>query len=221
VAPELHYDVLGAQPVAYAASPQMAFKLSVRQSGAVVPIRTVILRCQIRIEPARRQYDDQEKAGLRDLFDRPERWGRTMQPMLWTHAGTVLPAFGESVQVDLPVPCTFDFNVAATKYFHALDGGEVPLLLLFSGTVFHDGPEGQVQVSQIPWDKEVSYRLPVDVWRNMMEHYYPQCAWLCLQRETFNRLDEFKREYGIPTWEGAIDRLLSSSESAVPEGVQT
>ncbi len=125
--------------------------------------------------------------------------------MLWTHASVVVPPFTGRPSVDLPVPCSFDFNVAATKYFHALEDGEVPLCLLFSGTIFYTDDDGFLQVSQIPWEKETSFRLPVSVWKDMMELYYPNSAWLCLRRDAFDRLYRYKSRQGIPTWEQAIE----------------
>jgi hypothetical protein len=215
--PDLHFLVLGAEPVKFAASPLLSLKLSVRQNGAVVPIHTVVLRCQIRIDPTKRRYGREEQERLLDLFDRPERWGQTLRPMLWLHISVVVPPFTDHVAVDLPVPCTYDFNVAATKYFLALEDGEVPLTLLFSGTIFHEGDDGRLQVAQIPWEKEAAFRLPVGVWEQMMTHYYPNSAWLCLRRDAFDRLDEFKRRHGLPTWEAVIDRLLPIA--AAPNGV--
>src|SRR5262249_46333042 len=113
---------------------------------------------------------------------------------------------------DLPVPCTFDFNVAATRYFHALADGEVPLVLLFSGTVFHEDEDGALRVAQIPWEKETTFRLPVHTWRAMMEHYYPNTAWLCLPRDLFDRLHYHKTKCGLPTWEQALEDLLHRAE---------
>lgn len=109
---------------------------------------------------------------------------------------------------ELPVPCSYDFNVAATKYFYALAAGDVPLTLLFSGTMFYAADDGRLQVAQIPWDQEADFRLPVQVWRELMEHYYPNSAWLCLRRDIFDRLYAFKREHGLPTWEQALEQLL-------------
>jgi hypothetical protein len=126
-----------------------------------------------------------------------------------------VPSFAGNTVVDLPVPCSFDFNVAATKYFHALDDGEVPLCLLFSGTIFYTTEDGFLQVSQIPWEKEATFRLPVSVWRDMIELYYPNSAWLCLGRVAFDRLYRFKSREGIPTWEQAIERLLDSNREKV------
>jgi hypothetical protein len=133
--------------------------------------------------------------------------------MLWVHTGVVvLPFIGETV-VDLPVPCTFDFNVAATKYFHALDDGDVPLCLLFSGSVFYEGKDSTLQVCQIPWEKEASFRLPVRVWKKMMDDYYPNSAWLNLRQDVFDRLYRYKVAHGLPTWEQTFESLLSVEES--------
>jgi hypothetical protein len=135
--------------------------------------------------------------------------------MLWTHTSVVVPPFQRKTTIELPVPCTFDFNVAATKYFHALQDGDVPLCLLFSGTVFYAAQGEGLQVAQIPWEKEANFRLPISVWRKMMEMYYPNTAWLCLRKDAFEQLDEFKRRHGIPTWEAAIERLLAAEEQQV------
>ena len=140
---------------------------------------------------------------------------QTQRPMLWTHARVTVPAFAESIVVDLPVPCTFDFNVAATKYFYALEEGEVPLCLLFSGTVFYEAEEEGLQVGQIPWDKETNFRLPVRVWKEMMDHYYPNSAWLCLRKDVFDRLYRYKMRRGLPTWEQALESLLPAAEEQV------
>jgi hypothetical protein len=211
VKPELHFFVQGAEAVPFAVSPTLAFRLSVRQSGNNVPIHTVVLRCQIRIEPGKRRYSDKEQERLLDLFDRRERWGQTLRSMLWTHTSVVLPPFTDDIAVDLPVPCTFDFNVAATKYFRALEEGEVPLQLLFSGTIFHEAEQGCLQVAQIPWDKETTYRLPVNIWEQMMDHYYPNSAWLCLERQSFDQLEAYKRHKGLPTFERTLESLLRAT----------
>jgi hypothetical protein len=209
--PELSFQVERAETEPFAVAPLLLLKLRVRQAGAV-PIHAIALRCQIRIEPGKRRYADAERAGLLDLFDAPERWGQTLRPMLWTHTTVVVPPFTDSVLVDLPVPCSFDFNVAATKFFYALEEGEVPLSLLFSGTVFHDTEGAGLQVAQIPWDRETSFRLPVRAWKEMMERYYPYSAWLCLRRDVFDRLYQYKSRQRLPTWEQALEALLSSAD---------
>jgi len=176
-------------------------------------IYTVALRCQIQIEVARRRYTAEDQEKLRDLFGEADGWSRTLRNLLWTHVSVNVPAFEGSTVVDLPIPCTFDFNVAATKYFHGLGDGDVPLGLMFSGTVFYAPPEGGLQVAPISWDKESRFSLPVKVWREMMDRYYPGSAWLCLRRDVFERLYDHKVRHGIPTWEEAIERMLPAVET--------
>jgi len=110
------------------------------------------------------------------------------------------------------VPCTFDFNVAATKYFHGLSGGDVPLTFLFSGTVFYADAHGTLQVAPIPWDKEARFRLPIKAWNEMMDIYYPNTAWLCVRRDVFERLYQYKISNAIPTWEETLEALLPMLE---------
>ena len=206
--PDLRFRVTGAKVVPHTASPLLAFELYVVDAEPIGAIHAVVLQCQIRIEPQRRRYDAGEQAKLGDLFGEPHRWGQTLRSMLWTHANVVVPAFTGNRKVDLHVPCSFDFNVAATKYFTALEDGEVPLKLLFSGTVFHSTADEAMQVAPIAWTSEVDYRLSVAVWREMMDHYYPNTAWLCLRRDVFDRLHQFKIDRGLPTWEQAVEKLL-------------
>ena len=210
--PDLNFQVEGAEAIAFAASPLLAFKLQITNANAEEPIHSVALRCQIQIEVTRRRYTAQDQERLLDLFGEPERWGQTLRNMLWTHANMVVPPFTGSTIVDLQVPCTFDFNVAAAKYFYGLEDGEVPLNLMFSGTVFYANDEGNLQVAQIPWDRESRYRLPVSAWKEMMDIYYPNSAWLCLRRDVFDRLYQYKVKRGIPTWEQALEKLLKDEE---------
>jgi hypothetical protein len=213
--PDLDFVIEGAEPVSFAAAPLLALKLRVSQNGAAgdrVPIHAVVLRCQIRIEPGRRRYEPPEPARLLDLFGTQDRWGQTLRPMLWTHVSVVVPPFTACATIDLPVSCSFDFNVAATKYFYALEEGDVPLCLLFSGTVFHESEEAGLQVAQISWEKEATYRLPVRVWKETMERYYPNSAWLCLRRDVFDRLYQYKSRCGLASWEQALETLLAPAE---------
>ncbi|MGH8860489.1 MAG: DUF6084 family protein, partial [Jatrophihabitantaceae bacterium] len=94
--------------------------------------------------------------------------------------------------------------------FHALDEGEIPLVLLFSGTVFTRGQTG-FSVAQVPWHKEASYRLPVAEWRAMMDRFFPNSGWLRLGRDTLNALNSYKNARALPTWEHAITSLLSAA----------
>ena len=143
-----------------------------------------------------------------------------MRALLWMNTTVAVPGFTDNVLVDLQLPCTFDFNVAATKYFHALDTGEIPICVMFSGTVFYQGDDGSLQVAQVPWDREANFRLPVSVWKEMMEMHFPNTAWLCLRRDVFEQLYQYKVRNGIPTWEQAITRALAADISpGFPVGV--
>jgi hypothetical protein len=213
--PDLSFAVESAEAVQFAAQPLLALKLRVQNRNPEESIHTVTLRAQIQIESPRRQYSREEKEQLLDLFGPPERWSQTLRPMLWTHAQAVIPSFAGSTTADLQIPCTFDFNVAATKYFHAVSDGDIPLNLLFSGSVFYADPEGTLQVVPVPWNKEARFRLPVGVWREMMDLYYPNSAWLYLRRDVFERLYEYKMQRGIATWEQALEGLLAAEQEVV------
>jgi Family of unknown function (DUF6084) len=204
--PDLDFQVEDASATRNAATPQLTFKVRITNSEPT-PIHSIALRVQVQIEPVRRRYSPAEQRQLRELFGESERWSDSLHPLLWTNTNINVQGFRGTTVIDVPVPCTFDFNVAVTKYIHGLDNGEIPTSLLFSGTVFHAGRMG-LEIAQIPWDREASYRLPVRVWQAMMDLYYPNTAWICLQREVFERLYEFKTRHGIPTWEQALERLL-------------
>ncbi|MGB6692372.1 MAG: DUF6084 family protein [Terracidiphilus sp.] len=211
--PDLSFKVEGAGAVEYAATPTLAFKLRIANAVAGEPIHTVALRCQIQIEASRRRYTAEEQGNMLDLFGEPERWSQTLRSLLWTHASMVVPGFEGSTAADLLVPCTFDFNVAATKYFEGLTNGEIPLRLLFSGTVFYAGDDGALQVAPISWEQETAFKLQRRVWREMMDSYYPNSAWLSLRRDVFERLYQYKIQHGIPTWEQVLERVLPVEET--------
>ncbi len=210
--PELNFKIEGADAVTYAAAPLLAFKLRLTNTPADQTIHTVVLRAQIQIDVTRRRYTPQEQEQLTDLFGDAGRWSQTLRSMLWTHASVVVPEFQKETVVDVPVPCTFDFNVAATKYFHGLKDGDLPLIFLFSGTVFYEDEGGSLQVAPISWEKEDKFRLPVKAWRDLIESYYPNSAWLSLRKDVFERLYEYKVRHGIPTWEQTLERVLAAVE---------
>jgi len=212
--PELSFQITGAHPIRYAVAPLLGFDLQVTNGGEHV--HTLALRCQIQIEPARRRYSAGDQERLEDLFGEPHRWGQTVRSMLWTQASVVVSNFTNEAQTEIQVPCTFDFNVAAVKYFHGLEDGEIPLCFQFSGTVFYESAAGTLQVAPVPWDKESRFRLPVKVWREMMDLYYPNSAWLCLERDMFERVYQYKIRTGIPTWEKMLEALLERAEEGVP-----
>jgi hypothetical protein len=214
--PDLAISVEKVEVVPFAAGPTLAFKLHVANANPSETIHTVVLRCQIQIEVTRRRYTPSDQARLKDLFGEPERWGQTLRNLLWTNASTVIPQFTGVTKADLQVPCTFDFNVAITKYFNGLTDGDIPVYLMFSGTVFYADPTGALNVAPIPWDKETKCRFPLAVWRDMMDAYYPNTAWLCIRRDVVEDLHAFKVENGIPTWEQVLEKMLEAVKEGVP-----
>jgi len=140
-----------------------------------------------------------------------------LRSLLWTHTVLQVPAFSGSTVADMHVPCTYDLEVVAATYFYALEGGEVPLEFLFSGTVFYAGEGGRLQTARISWEKEAEFRLPVRLWQEMMNHYFPNSAWIRLRRDAFNQLYDYKVRKGLPTWESAVEALLRTSEQEVEQ----
>jgi hypothetical protein len=215
--PNLSIQVAAANVVPFAAVPTIAFQLQIGNAASNENIHTIVLRCQIQIEVTRRGYSPDEQARLLDLFGHPQRWGQTLRNLLWTQTSVVVPAFaGTNTAVDMNVHCTFDFNVAATKYFEGLADGEIPLLMLFSGNVFYASPELPLQVAPISWDLEARYRVPVRMWQEMMAIYYPNSVWINLHRDAFEQLYRYKVDNGIPTWEQALERLLANEITTNP-----
>lgn len=213
--PDLSFRIEGVEPVPYAALPLLAFQMRIANASPDETIHSIVLRAQIQIEATRRRYSSDEQKQLLDIFGEPSRWGTTLRSLLWTHASVSVPPFQRETVATLPVPCTFDFNVGATKYFHGLSGGELPLNFLFSGTIFYATADADLQVAPIPWEQEARFNLPLSVWKQVIELYYPNTAWLCLRRDAFERLYQYKVRHGIPTWEAAMERILAEAEEAV------
>jgi hypothetical protein len=174
-----------------------------------------MLHAQIQIQSPQRAYNGAEKEKLVELFGKPERWGQTLRNRLWGISDATVPGFTGTTEAKLPMPCTFDLNVAATKYFHALEDGDVPLLFLFSGSIFYEGTEGRLQVQQISWNKECAYRMPLQVWQDMMQEHFPDSAWLSLNRSSFDRLYAYRRSQGFVSWDETIAGLLAEEKAQV------
>jgi Family of unknown function (DUF6084) len=212
--PDLHFGVEGAEVLEYAAAPSLLFKLRIENLEEEL-IRSVSLNTQVRIAATQRHYDTAEQERLLEVFGEPHRWGNTLRSLLWTHTTLQISPFSGSTVVDMPVPCTYDLEVAAAKYFYALEDGEVPLEFLFSGTVFYAGEGGRLQIARISWEKEAEYRMPIRLWKEMMERYFPNSAWIRLHKDAFDQLYDYKVRRGLPTWEAAVESLLRASEQGV------
>lgn len=212
--PELGFSVKSCEPVFFAATPLLAFKLWVTAPRPGAFVHGGLLRAQVRLESARRTYTDTEAARLGELFGERDRWSETQRSLLWAHATAALPPFESDAPVELQVPCSFDLDGATAKYFDALEGGTVPLTFLFSGTVFYRSGDAPLLVAPIPWDREATFQLPVAAWKALREHHHPNTAALPVRRELLDALTRFKTSHGHPTWDRAIEALLALSDPA-------
>ncbi|MFE6923095.1 DUF6084 family protein [Nocardia sp. NPDC057663] len=206
------FAVLGIAPEPYAVTPTLTARVGIA-ALAEEPVHAIALRAQVRIEPHRRGYTDEESAGLLDLFGPRERWRDTQRSFLWMHCATMVPGFHGGAQVDLPMPCTYDFEVTGSKYLHALREGTVPLIFLFSGTVFIRGATG-FAVQQIPWDREDKFQMPVSVWEDLMAAHFPNSGWLRLRRDTLDAIAAYKSSHGLLGFDDAMTRLLDTAEDS-------
>ncbi|GAC1318649.1 MAG: DUF6084 family protein [Thermoleophilaceae bacterium] len=212
-APELSFSVREGGVLEHAAVPTLRFAVAIDTVGAAAQVRSVALNVELRIAATRRRYEDGERDRLIELFGPPGEWGRNLRTLHWTALTAQVPPFTASTEIELPVTCTYDLEVSATRYFSALDDGEVPLEFLFSGTVFYAGADGRLQVGRIGWDKDAEYRLPVSAWRAMIDRYFPDSAWVRLRRDRFDRLAAYKAKNTLLTWDQAIDRLFEEAGS--------
>jgi hypothetical protein len=195
-------------------TPTLAFQLTVTERSGV-RIHAIALRCQIRIEPHRRRYSATEAQRLHDLFGDPSRWADTVKPIQLATVTAMVPSFTAVTEIELPVPCTYDLEVASGRYFAGLDDGTVPLLMLFSGTVFIATEQGY-SVELVPWSAEASYRMPVSVWKELVDAHFPNSAWLRCSRETLDALSVYKAQNALPTWDATLTALLGTARSPAP-----
>jgi hypothetical protein len=206
---QLVFDCVDAIPEPYALAPTLTLKLQIAETTGET-VHAIALRCQIRIEPHRRRYSPAEAERLHDLFGDTSRWADTLKPLQFTNVTAMVPQFTGAIELDLPVPCTYDMEIASTRYFHALDEGAVNLLLLFSGTIFVKRGTG-FAVEQVPWTAESAYQLPVATWREMVDRNFPNSGWLRLTRETLDALARFKTQHALPTWDSTVQALLNQA----------
>jgi hypothetical protein len=210
-APDLDFTVEGAEAVRHAVVPTLSLRLRIDRRGGG-PVHSIGLTTQVRIAATRRSYEPRAQERLVELFGPLEQWSRSLRSLLWTNVSAQVPAFRDTTFFDLRITCTYDLEVAGTKYIDALGDGEVPLELLFSGMVFYAGDDGRLRVAPMPWDREAEFRLPVATWREVMDQHFPNSAWLRLGRAEFDRLATYKARGGHLTWDHAVDALLRETE---------
>lgn len=208
------FEVLDARVEPHAAVPTLMLQVGASEADGR-SVHALALRCQIRIEPKKRTYGRAEEQRLYELFGDTPQWGDSLRPFLWTHVSVTVGGFDGTTVFDLPVECSYDFEVAAAKYLHGLEDGEIPLLLLFSGTVFPRSPSG-FAAERVSWEAEAPYRLPVALWRSMMDRYFPNAGWMRVHVDTLDRLQAYRARNGLPTWDQAFERLLKEAGADDP-----
>lgn len=209
--PDINFNITGVRSANSGMTPLMVFDLQIDNQPADEHIQSILLQTQIRIESTRRRYSEAARKRLVELFGASKDWGRTLRDMLWTNESTTVSAFTGSATVELSVPCTFDMNIAAAKYFYGIDEGEVPLIFLFTGTIFYTSG-GRVLIQRISWESECRYRMPIERWKVLMNEHYPNSAWIYLDRDVFDRLYAYKQRNGFTSWDATVTRLLAAVE---------
>jgi hypothetical protein len=206
---DLVFDCLGASTDRYSAGPTLVLRLRIAETTGT-SIHAIALRCQIRLDVQRRRYSPEEAERLKDLFGETSRWGETLKPLQLMTVPTMVTSFTGSTEVDIEVPCTYDLDIATTKYFHALDEGVIPFVLMFSGTIFSKSGHGFV-VELVPWHKEATYNVPVATWREMMDVHFPNSGWIRLRRDVLEELRSFRSQRGLMSWDETVEQLLKAA----------
>jgi hypothetical protein len=201
------FSVLDVAPVVYAAAPTLEFSLHVSDPDGR-EIHTIALTVQVRIDPARRIYDDDTRARLVELFGAPERWAATTHAFQWAQVDVLVPGFTGATSFTLQLPCSYDLEVAATKYFYSLPDGEIPLSFNFTGMVLYAGDQDRLQVAQVPWSCTTKWMMPVEAWRRAIRAHYPDGGWVRLTEATLDALLERKAERGDHDFDQTIRGLL-------------
>jgi hypothetical protein len=212
--PALAFEITDVETAPRTVAPLLMFHLEVTNLPAEEQIQGVILEMQIQFLCPQRSYTDLEKENLIELFGPPDCWGQTLRDRLWTHATATLGSFAGTARTRVAVPCTFDLNLSASRFLHGLEEGDVPLLFLFSGTAFHAGPDGQLQAHRIAAGSECTYKMPVGLWRGMMDKHWPNAAWLACDRAVFDRLWDYKRRNQLSDWDQTLEHLLEDARRA-------
>ena len=211
--PEPEFAVIGVRAVRYAAAPALTLDLQVSEPSGR-PVYMIALTIQLMIEPARRSYDEATRARLVELFGAPERWAVTTRSLVWAQLDVLVPAFTGTTTVTIPVACSYDLELAASKYLYSLPDGEAPLALHFNGTIYYPGDDGGLQMVLVPWNKSIDFRMPVSVWRETIEHYYPNTGWVALRSQTLEALQREKLDRGLATLDACMEALLKEARGA-------
>lgn len=209
--PDVAFEIVSTGALERAATPTLSFGAKITD-GSGIEVYTIALSALFTIEPGKRTYEPEARERLAELFGEPERWAATTGAFRWAQVDVLVPSFTGEVGFEIKVPCTYDHEIAATKYFAGLSDGVVPLQIHFNGTLFYRGDGGQLQMMMLPWDLSVRHDLPIGVWREMIDRHYPEGTWVRLEEATLDRLRRVKTSGGSATYDRAIAAMLDREE---------
>jgi hypothetical protein len=211
LAPAPEFAVTGGAHVPFAATPTMLFAgLATEPHG--IEVQSIALTVQVMIDPARRGYDPPTRERLAELFGPPAAWAPSTSGLAWARVAASIPSFTHSTTFGIEVPCSYDLEVAAVKYFYAVDDGLVPLSFHFNGNVFYRGPDGRLMVVPVAWSNTAQYRMPVEVWRAMIAEHYPGGGWIRIEDSTLAALNERRAARGLASFDACVRELLEGGE---------
>jgi hypothetical protein len=202
-------EVVGAAHVPFAAAPTMRFQALAAEPDAI-PVQSIALSVQVMIDPARRGYDPETRDRLAELFGAPERWAPSTSGLAWARVAVTVPGFTGETTFGIDVPCTYDLEVAAAKYFYALCDGVAPLSFHFNGSVFYRDGDARLQMTPISWSTTARYGMEVTAWRAMIAEHYPGGGWVRVGDDTLARLHALRAQRGLATVDGLLRDLLGS-----------
>ncbi len=210
--PEPEFTVTSAAHLAFAAAPTMIFSAAVSEPSGL-PIQSIALSVQVMIDPARRGYDPETRERLAELFGPPASWTPSTQGLSWARVAAVIPSFTESATFAIEVPCTYDLEVAAAKYFYALEDGFAPLSFHFYGSIFYRNADGVLQMVPVSWSASAQFSMPVRAWQKMIAEHYPGGGWIRVHERTLAILNERRARRGLPSFDACIEELLENSDA--------
>jgi hypothetical protein len=207
VAPEPSFEITGAAHIPFTAAPTMLFSATVTDPSGFA-VQSIALTIQVMIDPAKRGYDDETRVRLQELFGPPASWAPATSGLAWARVATTVPGFQGATSFGIEVPCTYDLEVAAAKYFYSVSDGEIPLSFHFNGNIFFYGASERLQVMPVSWTCSAQYKLPISVWRAMIAEHFPGGGWIRVSDETLRRLNDRRGQRGLASFDAAIEELL-------------
>jgi hypothetical protein len=203
------FRVVDARNVPFSATPQIALTIEVDADETGREVQSLLVHSSVRLEAGLRLYEPSERDNLTDLFGSGSVWARAPKSLLWANVTSVVPGFESRATFEVHLPCSPDLAATASKYLSALEAGEVPITVQFSGTVFFSGSAG-LEVSHIPRDREASFRFPAALFRRAADEHFPNAVVFGLRRDVFERLEGYRKAHGLLEPADAIEHLLRS-----------